>query len=257
MRSARPSAIPDSAHSLKTVSSHRQRPIQVVITIDGPAGVGKSTAAKLLAKQLGFIYLDTGATYRALAYEVLARGVDPRDAREVLRVASSLQLTLKHAPTGDLTVMLNRRDVTRRIRTEHVTEAAAQIAQHARVRGAMVRLQRRLARPHSVVVEGRDTGTVVFPHAPYKFFLTAAPTVRARRRQMELRRLQRAVPALPIIAKQLKQRDRLDRRRRVGPLVKPPGAVVLNTSRLKAAQVVKRMLRYLPLNGLHGTPNHP
>jgi len=228
-----------------TQSLSHPRTQSLIITIDGPAGVGKSTVAKLLARRLRLFYLDTGATYRALAYEALRRGVDPRRETAVARVAGRMRLQLDWDPARGLRVLLNGRDVTRHIRTEAVTEAAAVIAQHPDVRAVLVRLQRRLASGPRVVAEGRDTGTVVFPHAAYKFFLTARHAVRARRRQMELQALPGRSPTLARIAGQLKARDALDRSRTVGPLVKPPKAIVVDTSRLPAEQVVERMLSAL------------
>lgn len=222
-----------------------------MITIDGPAGVGKSTVAKLLAKRLGLLYLDTGATYRALAYQALLIGADPRDERAMARLARSLGVVLRQSTDGGLRVMLNGRDVTRQIRTERVTEAAAAVAQHPQVRRALVRLQRRLARRHACVVEGRDTGSVVFPAARDKFFLTADVRIRARRRQMELQGVQGRAPDVAVIARQLKQRDGLDRRRTVGPLVKPPHAMVMDTSHLKAEQVVQQMLQRLAVRAVN------
>ena len=227
-------------------SAARSKIEPLVITIDGPAGVGKSTVAKLLARRLKLGYLDTGATYRALAYRALSLGLDPRDERRMARLAAGLRLVFKRTDWGRVRILLDGRDVTRRIRTEPVTEAAAVVAQHPRVRAVLVRLQRRLVRSRRLVVEGRDTGTVVFPRASYKFFLTAAPRVRAGRRRMELQEVQGRSPSLSAIAGQLRARDRLDRRRRIGPLVKPSGAVVVDTSRLAARDVVKRMLRHLP-----------
>ena len=226
-------------------SSVRHSKTHVIITIDGPAGVGKSTVAKLLARRLKLGYLDTGATYRALAYRALSLGLDPRDETRMARLAAELRLVCKRMDWGRVRMLLNGCDVTRRIRTEAVTEAAAIVAQHPRVRVVLVRLQRRLVRSRRLVVEGRDTGTVVFPRAPYKFFLTAGARVRARRRRMELQDVQGRSPSVSAITGQLRSRDRLDRRRRVGPLAKPPGAVVVNTSRLLAHEVVAQMLRHL------------
>lgn len=221
-----------------------------MITIDGPAGVGKSTVAKLLAKRLGLRYLDTGATYRALAYQALLSGEDPRDERAMARLARALGVGLRRGADDGLRVMLNGRDVTRQIRTERVTEAASAVAQHPAVRRELVRLQRRLARRHACVVEGRDTGSVVFPAARYKFFLTADVRIRARRRQMELQGVQGHAPAVAVLARQLKVRDGLDRRRAIGPLIKPPHAVVMDTSRLKAEEVVQRILQRLAVRAV-------
>jgi len=216
------------------------------ITIDGPAGVGKSTVAKLLAKRLGLMYLDTGATYRVLAYAALLRRVDPHDERRLVPLARSLRLSLRWSSSGGLAVLLNGRDVSRSIRTEWVTEVAAVVAQQPRVRATMVRLQRQLAGKRDVVTEGRDTGSIVFPAAPHKFFLTASARVRAKRRHLELARLLGRAPALAVITRQLQERDQRDCTRKAGPLTVPKGAHIIDTSQLKAAEVVRRILAYLP-----------
>lgn len=217
----------------------------VIITIDGPGGVGKSTVAKLLAQRLGVRYLDTGATYRALAYAALRRGLSPvTDVRRLAALARRLPLRLESS--GDLLrVFLDGEEITRDIRTEKISEAAAQLSQHPAVRRAMVRLQRGLASRSvgGVVVEGRDTGSVVFPSATHKFFLKADPSIRAKRRQQELARLYGTAPPLVEVREQLELRDGLDRRRRVGPLVQPHGAVAIDTSHASAPGVVSRMLR--------------
>ena len=220
----------------------------LVVTIDGPAGVGKSTTAKLLAKRLGLMYLDTGATYRALAYAALH--AKPKlhvvaDRHKIAALARQLPLQLRPTPEGGLRVILAGKNITTRIRTEEVSEAAAQVSQYPEVRAAMVTLQRRLARQAGVVVEGRDTGSVVFPRAAFKFFLDADPTVRARRRQGELARLYGNMPPLAQVKDQLHFRDGLDRTRRIGPLVKPSGAIAIDTSRLPAAGVVRAMLKHI------------
>jgi cytidylate kinase len=219
----------------------------LVVTIDGPAGVGKSTVAKLLAQRLRLMYLDTGATYRALAFAASQRqGLNPvTDARRIAALGRRLPLRLLPLADGGLQVRLGGEDITRQIRTEEVTEAAAQISQHPAVRQAMVALQRRLASHQGVVVEGRDTGSVVFPKATHKFFLDADPGVRARRRQRELERLYGSRPPLKQVREQIHFRDGLDRSRRVGPLVKPPGAIAIDTTHRTAPQVVRAMLAHI------------
>ena len=218
----------------------------LIITIDGPAGVGKSTAAKLVAKRLGLTYLDTGATYRALAYAALTAGLHPvADAARLVGLARRLPIDLRVDNSGTLQVFLDGVKVTQAIRTEAVTEAAALVSQHPGVRAAMVQHQRKLARRPGVVVEGRDTGSVVFPHATHKFFLDAAPAIRARRRQRELLRLYGTRPPLAQVREQLEFRDGLDRTRRVGPLITPRGAMALNTTRLTVKQVVRTILQHI------------
>jgi CMP/dCMP kinase len=232
-----------------------------VVTIDGPAGVGKSTVAKLLAQRLRVMYLDTGATYRSVAFHALEAGLNTAtDRRRILGLARRLPLKLSPRPDGGLQVILKGIDVTTRIRTEEVSEAAAQVSQYPEIRSAMVSLQRRLARrpwtdPHNgaprqgVVVEGRDTGSVVFPAASFKFFLDADPAVRARRRQEELKRLYGSRPPLAQVREQIHFRDGLDKHRKVGPLVKPAGAVPIDTTHRTAQQVVRLMLVHIERTG--------
>lgn len=223
---------------------------RLIVTIDGPGGVGKSTVAKLLAKALGLMYLDTGATYRALAYAALQQQLNPvTDVGPLTRIARRLPLELEPLADGALRVALDGQDITTSIRTERISEAAAQLSQHPAVREAMVELQRRLASQHGVVVEGRDTGSVVFPGASHKFFLEADASIRAERRQRELGKFYGTQPPLAEVQEKLELRDGLDRTRRVGPLVKPPGAIVIDTSHLTVQEVVKAMVERISGSG--------
>jgi cytidylate kinase len=225
------------------------KPQRVIVTIDGPAGVGKSTVAKLLAKALEVMYLDTGATYRSLAYAAVEANVNIADRERLVAMAKRLPLQLRQTAEGELRVLLDGKDVTKKIRTEEVSEAAAHVAQEPKIREALVALQRRLADEHGVVVEGRDTGSVVFPYAPHKFFLDAQPDIRAKRRQDELALLYGRKTPLLQVQEQLHFRDSLDRTRRVGPLVKPEGAIVIDTSHLSASDVVRVMLKHIRAAG--------
>jgi len=215
-----------------------------IITIDGPAGCGKSTVAKLLARELGVTYLDTGATYRTLALAALQE--EPpvvADAARLAALARQLPIRFDMAADGRLRVFLGDDDVTKKIRKERVTEAAAQVSQFPEVRAVMVERQRELANRHSVVVEGRDTGSVVFPHATHKFFLDADPAMRAKRRQQELFKLYGSQTPLAMIREQIELRDGLDRTRKVGPLIQPVDAIRIDTTRKTVQGVVREMLR--------------
>ena len=216
----------------------------LIITIDGPACSGKSTVARLLAKALGLTYLDTGATYRALAYAVL-RG-DPSalgNVSQLVLVAHVLPLRVVPGRAGGLHVYLDALDITRAIRSEDVSRAAATISTFPEVRAVMVARQRELAKGQGLVVEGRDTGSVVFPKAPHKFFLTADLGIRAERRRRELLKLYGEPTPLGQIRHEMRFRDLLDQTRPVGRLVQPKGAVAIDTTHLTARQVVERMLR--------------
>lgn len=218
-----------------------QAATRMIVTIDGPAGSGKSTAAQFLAKSLGLQYLDTGATYRTLAYASMKERINIADVGRLIELARHLSIHLSQTREGELRVDLDGHDVTKAIRTEEVSEAAAHVAQYPGVRAALVKRQRELAQERGCVAEGRDTGSVVFPNADVKFFLTAPPGVRAKRRQQELRQMYGATTPLALIKEQMHFRDGLDQTRPVGALVKPEGAVTINTAHRSAHQVVQVM----------------
>jgi len=157
----------------------------MIVAIDGPAGVGKSTVAKLLASRLGFLYLDTGALYRAVAWAVLEQKLEPADAEAVARLLSKLSLRMQ-VTNNEVTVFINGKDVTKDLRTPAVSAAASVVSAIPAVRAWLLPVQREIGQKGSVVAEGRDIGTKVFPSAPVKFFLEADVTVRAQRRHLEL-----------------------------------------------------------------------
>lgn len=210
-----------------------------IVAIDGPSGVGKSTAARLLAARLGLPMLDTGAMYRAVALEVLRRGVDPGDREAVVRVAEEAPVETV-ARRRRIEVRLAGEDVEPLIRTPEVSEVTSKISTYPEVRRRLVELQRRAAAKAGAVVEGRDIGTVVFPDAPYKFFLEARSDVRAGRRHRDLAGA--AGPTVEEVRQDLERRDARDRARQASPLAYDPSYELIDTSDLSPSEVVEKML---------------
>lgn len=212
----------------------------MIITIDGPAGSGKSTVARRLARELGIAFLDTGATYRAVTLKALRERANLEDEQALAQLARDAAVQLVD-DDGDLRVLLDGEDVSAEIRSEHVTRQSYYLARSPAVREVLVELQRRLGdQLGSFVTEGRDQGSVVFPHAQAKFFLDASPEVRARRRHHEL--LGRGQPAdYQQVLADLIQRDHRDRSRAVGPLKPAEGAIVVDTSDMTIEQVVEHL----------------
>jgi cytidylate kinase len=212
-----------------------------VVTIDGPAGAGKSTTARAVADRLGFLYVDTGAFYRALALKVQRGGVSPDDLAAVDRCVRETRLTLSGAP-GEAHVWLDGAEVGDAIRTPEVSELASRLAAQAPVRRRLVELQRALAERGPLVAEGRDLGTVVYPDAAVKIYLDADLEARAKRRARELERLGTPV-AVDEVRADLTRRDERDRSRLESPLVIPAGAQVVNTSSITIEEQIGEVLR--------------
>jgi len=216
----------------------------LIITIDGPAGSGKSTIAKMIAKELGFTYIDTGAMYRAVALKIKRSGVDPDDPLSVVKVLQSTQIDLIPSENG-VKVFLDGEDVSGLIRTEEIGKLASKIARHPQVRKILVRMQRKLGeKAKNAVLEGRDTGTVIFPDADIKFFFTASPEVRAERRFKELKEKGINVSYSDIL-KEIKERDRLDETREDSPLKPAEDAVVIDTTGKSLHQVFREVLQII------------
>ncbi len=213
----------------------------MIIAIDGPAGSGKSTIAKMLAKELGYTYIDTGAMYRAVALKVKEKGINPENEEDVVKLMKNTKINLKPDTKG-VKVFLDGVDVSDKIRTEEIGKIASKIARHPQVRKILVQMQRQLGKEaKNVVIEGRDTGTVIFPDADVKIFLTASPEVRAERRFKELKEKGINVDYQQIL-KEVKERDFLDTTRKDSPLKPAEDAVIIDTTNKSLEEVFKEIL---------------
>jgi len=216
---------------------------RLIIAIDGPSGAGKSTLAKRLAKDLGFIYLDTGAMYRALALKVLRQAVDLADDGRIGRLVEETEIDLRHR-AGNLEVVLDGEDVSGQIRTPAVSQMASKVSALKKVRDRMLVLQRAMSRRGSVVAEGRDIGTVIFPQAEVKIFLDASPEERARRRYQELKEAGRQVE-LQETLREIEERDKRDSERDIAPLCKAEDALLVDSSSVDAEHVAALVLNQI------------
>jgi cytidylate kinase len=213
-----------------------------IITIDGPAGAGKSTVAKALARRLGYTYIDTGAMYRAVALKAIRTGVNWEDEEALVALACRTQLKLTYDDRACLHVIMDGEDVSEAIRTPEVTNHTFYVARAAKVRAILVQWQQEMGRRNHAVIEGRDVGTVVFPQATYKFYLDAQFAERSRRRINELREKGNDVNE-EHLQMELQERDNKDLTRKTGPLKKADDAQLIDSTHLSIEEVVAEMLR--------------
>ena len=214
------------------------------VAIDGPSGAGKSTLARSVAARLNFLYVDTGAIYRTIGYAVWRKGIDPRDRSAVVAVLPDLEICLTYGTDGLQHMELNGMDVTAEIRLPEVSRYASLVSAYPEVRAYLLEMQRQLARENSVVMDGRDIGTVVLPHADVKIFLKADVEVRARRREIELQERGTPRPYKQVL-EEMRQRDYNDTHRSAAPLRAAEDAVIVDTSDLDFQQSKEKLLEII------------
>lgn len=214
----------------------------MIIAIDGPAGAGKSTVAKIIAKKLRFLYIDTGAMYRALTLKVLENNIDIRDTAAIIKAARNSSIGLQNHPDGSFEVFLDGKDVSRLIREPRITRFVSDIARIKEVREVMLGLQRNLGRQHDAVLDGRDIGTVVFPDADKKFYIDAKFPERCVRRHKELLGMGEQL-SLSDVEADLKNRDTVDSTREVAPLKKADDAIYVDTTDMSIEEVVDHVFK--------------
>ena len=216
----------------------------MIIAIDGPAGAGKSTVAKLIAKELGFLYIDTGAMYRALTLKVLENKIALDDIARIIELAKNTRVELRNNQFYSQEVLVDGKDVTAEIRQPRITQFVSDIAKIKGVREVMLALQRNSAKQGNVVLDGRDIGTVVFPNADKKFYIDAEFKERVKRRYKELNELGQNV-TLKDIDSDLRNRDTIDSTRQFAPLKKAEDATYIDTTNMTVEQVVNELLNYI------------
>lgn len=211
----------------------------MIVAVDGPAGSGKGTVTKGIEKELGFLNLDTGATYRCVALEVLRKRLDLDDKEKIIEIANNIDIKINNTGDKDI-ILLNNEDVSKEIRTKEVTAIVSQVSSIIPVREKMVEVQRKLAKGKDVIVEGRDIGTVVFPNADIKIYLDASEEIRAKRRYEE--NLQNGIDmTYEEVLENVKMRDYNDMNKKVGALKKADDAIIIDSTNLTISQVVEKL----------------
>ena len=212
----------------------------ISVAIDGPAGAGKSTIAKALARELGFHYVDTGAIYRTLGYFFNLIGIGPKDIDGITKYIDECVIEVEWDEDGSQHMFLNEIDVSEEIRTPEISRIASAVSAHALVRDTLLDMQRNVARTHNVIMDGRDIGSVVLPRADVKFFLTASPEVRAKRRFDELQ-AKGSKDTFEKVLKEVNDRDHADMTRPVAPLKQTKSHILVDTSDMTVEEVIAHM----------------
>ena len=213
-----------------------------IIAIDGPAGAGKSTVTKAFAKKLGFIYLDTGAMYRAVTWLIISNSIDPNDQAKIKNILKDSKLEFKSSSLVEQKILINNIDVTEKIRSPQVTSMVSEIAKQEFVRELLTRKQQVIGNNGGLVAEGRDIGTAVFPDADLKIFLTASPTERAKRRALDLNKRGYEFSSIEDLEKEIKERDKKDSERKIAPLKKAEEAIELVTDGMNIEEVLNELI---------------
>ncbi|MCI9443787.1 MAG: (d)CMP kinase [Oscillospiraceae bacterium] len=216
----------------------------ISVAIDGPSGAGKSTLSRVAATELGFVYVDTGAIYRTVAFHTLRRGVDPQDASAVERLLPEIRIAMEYDGEGLQRMYLNGEDLTDLIRTQEISMAASKVSVHPAVRSFLLNMQREMAEKYSVIMDGRDIGTVVLPDADVKIFLTASSEARARRRWRDLQERGTAKDFQQLL-QETRERDEADMNRAAAPLRPAEDAVLLDTTELTFEESGRRILEII------------
>ena len=218
---------------------------RISVAIDGPAGAGKSTVAKGVAKKLGLIYVDTGALYRTLGYHIHMLGIGPKDTDGVKRLLPDAMIEIRYAEDGSQRMILNGADVTGELRTPTMSDYASKLSALPMVREFLLEQQREMAEKYSVIMDGRDIGTVVLPNADVKIFLTADPEVRAARRLAEMQEKGDKKATLESLLAEMKERDERDSHRKVAPLKQADDAELLDTTGMSLDEVIEAVLNMI------------
>lgn len=216
----------------------------MVIAVDGPAGAGKSTVCKLLAQRLSFLYIDTGAMYRSLTLKAIREKIDFQDTDRLIEMANATTIELSNNPDGTLKILMDKEDVSFKIRQPEVTKLVSRLAKIKGVREALLKLQRKLGERNNAVLEGRDIGTVVFPDAQKKFYIDADFSERVERRFKELKELDEDISRKDV-EQDLFNRDRIDSTRECAPLKKAADAIYIDTTKMTIEEVVDKILGYV------------